>query len=57
MLNLLAGIIAVALALTYVGVLVAKVPSVPLWIVIAIGAVLMVASLIDSLREEGGPGH
>jgi hypothetical protein len=56
MLNLLAGIIALVLALGYVGVLAAQVQSPPLWIVIAIGVVVMVASLIDSLSEEGGPG-
>jgi hypothetical protein len=56
MLDLLAGIIALVLALIYVGVLAAQVPSVPLWIVIAIGLAAMVASLIDSLGEEGGPG-
>jgi predicted ABC-type sugar transport system permease subunit len=56
MIDLLTGLIALALAVAYVGTLATHVPSVPLWIVIAIGVVLMVASLIDSLREEGGPG-
>jgi hypothetical protein len=55
-LDLLAGIIALLLALMYVGILAAQVPTLPLWIVIAIGVALMVANLIDSLREEGGHG-
>jgi hypothetical protein len=56
MIDLLTGLIALALALAYVGILATHVTSVPLWIVIAIGVVLMVANLIDSLREEGGHG-
>jgi hypothetical protein len=57
MIDLLTGIIALALAVGYVGVLVTHVPSVPLWIVGAIGIMLMIASLIDTLRQEGGLGR
>jgi hypothetical protein len=51
-LELIAGLIALATALGFLGVLVYKVWSIPLWIVILLGAAMMVASLIESMRSD-----
>jgi hypothetical protein len=51
-LDLIAGLISLATALAFLGVLVYKVWSFPLWIVIALGAAMMVASLIESVRSD-----
>jgi hypothetical protein len=53
MTDLIAGVISLAIALGFLGVLVYKVPSVPLWAVIALGAAMMIASLVESLRGNG----
>jgi hypothetical protein len=54
-LDLVAGIVALATALGFLGVLVYKVWSVPLWLVILLGAAMMVASFIQSARgDESG---
>ena len=52
--NMLAGLIALATALGYLGVLAADVNLVPLWIVILIGAVAMVVSFVETLRSDAG---
>jgi hypothetical protein len=51
-LDTIAGLISLAAALAFLGVLVYKVWSIPLWIVIALGAVMMVASLVESVRSD-----
>ncbi len=51
-LDLVAGIISLATALGFLGVLIYKVWSIPLWIVILAGAVMMVASFVETLRGE-----
>ena len=51
-LDLVAGIISLATALGFLGVLIYKVWSIPLWIVILAGAIMMVASLVETLRGE-----
>jgi hypothetical protein len=51
-LDLVAGIISLVVALGFLGVLVYEVHSVPLWIVILLGAAMMVASLIEVRRSD-----
>jgi hypothetical protein len=54
-LDLVAGIVSLATALAFLGVLVYKVHSVPLWIVILVGAATMVASFVEARRgDESG---
>ncbi len=50
--NLLAGLIALATALGYVGVLAFDVNLVPLWIVILIGVAAMVMSFVETVRGD-----
>jgi hypothetical protein len=50
MANLISGIVALAIALGFLGVLVYAVPSVPLWIVILVSLAAMFASAVESLR-------
>lgn len=50
MTDLMAGIISLAVALGFLGVLVYKVTSVPLWAVILLGAAMMVASFVEAAR-------
>jgi hypothetical protein len=52
MMNLLAGSIALIIALGYVGIIAVRVNSLPLWVVVAIGVAMMVWSFYDSLRES-----
>jgi hypothetical protein len=51
MMNLLAGSIALVLALGYLGLIAVRVNSLPLWIVVAIGVLMMARSFYESLRE------
>jgi hypothetical protein len=51
-LDLVAGIVSLAAALGFLGVLIYKVWSIPLWIVILVGALMMVASLFETARGE-----
>jgi hypothetical protein len=53
MANLIAGILSLAVALGFLGVLVYKVTSVPLWAVVLLGAAMMVASVVEALRANG----
>ena len=53
MTDAIAGIISLATALGFLGVLLYKVVSVPLWAVVLLGAAMMVASLLESLRGNG----
>lgn len=52
MANLIGGTIALVIALGYLGLLAVRVNSLPLWIVILIGAAMMVYSFYESLRES-----
>jgi hypothetical protein len=52
--TLIAGGTSLLVALFFLGVLAWKVPSIPLWIVILLGAIPMVVSLIQGGREEIG---
>lgn len=45
------GIIPLAIALVFFGIVLAKVQSIALWIVVVTGIVLMVASLIEAVRS------
>ncbi len=53
MANLVAGLIALAVAAAFFYVLLAQLVSVPLWIVVLIGCALMVASFVETLRQGG----
>jgi hypothetical protein len=53
MTDTIAGIISLAVALGFLGVLVFKVTSAPLWAVVALGAAMMVASLVEAWRGNG----
>jgi hypothetical protein len=50
-LTLLGGIIPLVIAIAFVGILLAKVPSVALWIIVVTGVVLMIASLVEAVRS------
>jgi hypothetical protein len=50
MADMIAGIVALVIAIGFLGVLVYKVASVPLWAVIVIGAAMMVASFLEAAR-------
>jgi hypothetical protein len=52
MADVVAGILALVTAIGFLGVLVYKVPSVPLWAVILIGAAMMVASFVQAVRGD-----
>jgi hypothetical protein len=54
MTDLGSGIISLLVAAAFLGILAYAVPSVPLWVVILGGFVLMVASLVESLRSGEG---
>lgn len=49
--TLLGGGIALAVAIGFLSVVLAKVPSVPLWIVVLIGIAMMIASLFEAVRS------
>ena len=51
--NLVAGIIALVIALVFLSVLVYSVPSVALWIIVACGFAMMAVSFFESLRGSG----
>jgi hypothetical protein len=51
LLTLLGGIVPLAIAIVFLGILLAKVPSVALWIIVAGGVVLMIASLVEAVRS------
>jgi hypothetical protein len=52
MMNLFAGIIALAIALGYLGILAVRVNELPLWIVLLVGFAMMAASFVHALRED-----
>jgi predicted Kef-type K+ transport protein len=49
--TLIGGAIPLAIALAFLGIALAKVPSVPLWIITLIGVALMIASLVEAVRS------
>ena len=51
LLTLLGGILPLLIAIAFLGILLAKVPSVALWIIIGVGVVLMIASLVEAVRS------
>lgn len=51
LLTLLGGIIPLVIAIVFLGILLAKVPSVALWIIVAIGVVMMIWSLLEAVRS------
>ena len=50
--DLVAGTVALLVAIAFLGVLAYKVPSVPLWIVILLGAAMMVVSFLEARRGD-----
>lgn len=50
MTDLIAGIISLVIATGFLGVLVYKVTSVPLWIVVLLGGAMMLASFVEVAR-------
>ena len=52
MANLISGLIALAIAIGYVGILAVRVDSLPVWIVFAIGVAMMAWSFYESLRGD-----
>lgn len=52
MANLISGVVALVIALGYVGILAVRVNSLPFWIVVLIGAAMMVWSFYESLRGD-----
>jgi hypothetical protein len=52
MANLIGGLIALAIALGYVGILAVRVNSLPLWFVVAIGVAMMAWSRQQRLRAH-----
>ncbi|MGH6919682.1 MAG: hypothetical protein ACREJ0_18475 [Geminicoccaceae bacterium] len=51
-LDMVAGLISLATALGFLGVLVYKVWAIPLWIVILVGAAMMAASFLEARRGD-----
>lgn len=51
LLTLLGGIVPLVIAIAFLGILIANVPSVALWIIIVAGVVLMIASLVEAVRS------
>ena len=49
--TLVGGIVALVMALLFLSVVLNKIRDVPLWIVFLIGIALMVANLVEALRQ------
>ena len=49
--TLVGGAIALIIAILFLGIVLIKIPSIPLWIVVLIGIVLMVVSVIEAVRS------
>ena len=54
--NLIAGLLSLAVAGGFFYILLSRLPSTPLWVVVLIGAALMIASFAETLRQGGGSG-
>lgn len=48
--TLIGGGLALAVAIAFLGIVLAKVPSIALWIVVLTGIVLMIISVIEAVR-------
>ncbi len=48
--TLIGGAIPLLIAAVFLGIVLARVPSVPLWIIVLMGVVLMIASLVEAVR-------
>ena len=55
MANLISGTVVLVIALGYLGILAVRVGSLAFWIVVLIGAAMMVWSFYESLRGEETP--
>jgi threonine/homoserine/homoserine lactone efflux protein len=51
LLTLLGGIIPLVVAIVFLGILLAKVSSVALWIIVIVGVALMIWSWVEALRS------
>ncbi len=48
----IAGVIALVLAIAFLGILAIQINEIPLWIIIGGGVILMLADFVQSLRQE-----
>ena len=48
--TLIGGAIPLAIAVVFLGIVLARVPSVALWIIVLMGIALMIASLVEAVR-------
>lgn len=48
--TLVGGAIPLLIAATFLGIVLAKVPSVALWVIVLMGVALMLASLVEAVR-------
>ncbi len=49
--TLVGGGIALIIAIAFLGIVLAKISSIPLWIVVLIGIALMVVSVVEAVRS------
>jgi hypothetical protein len=49
--TLLGGGIALIIAIAFLGIVLAKVPSIALWIVVLVGIAMMIASVVEAVRS------
>jgi predicted Kef-type K+ transport protein len=49
--TLVGGGIALIVAIAFLGIILSKVASIPLWIVVLIGVALMVVSVVEAIRS------
>ena len=49
--TLIGGAIPLLIAVVFLGIVLAKVPSIPLWIIVLVGIALMIASLFEAVRS------
>jgi predicted Kef-type K+ transport protein len=49
--TLMGGAIPLLIAVVFLGIVLAKVPSIPLWIIVLMGIGLMIASLVEAVRS------
>ena len=50
--TLASGVIVLVIAVTFLGVVLAKIHEPVLWIVVGLGVVMMVASLVEGIRAD-----
>jgi hypothetical protein len=49
--TLIGGAIPLAIVVVFLGIVLARVPSVALWIIVLMGIALMIASLVEAVRS------